>query len=71
MATLKQLRKSRHLTQLDVARAISCPRPIYALIEGGKLAPREGDYEALAGLYNVSVGYLKKGEAGSRLQEVK
>lgn len=63
MATLKQLRKARHLTQLDVARAITCPRPIYALIEQGKLPPREQDYEALAGLYNVSVSYLKKGEA--------
>ena len=60
MTDLKQLRKMRGVTQVDVARAIDCPRPIYALIEKGEMPPRPGDLEALAAYFNVSVGYLRK-----------
>lgn len=60
MKRLKQLRKMRRLTQVDVCRAIDRPRPMYALMENGKITPREEDLTALAQLYNVSVQYLKK-----------
>ncbi len=58
MDRLKQLRRLRRMTQVEVCRAIDCPRPLYALMEQGKLKPREQDYLALAELYNVSVNYL-------------
>lgn len=60
MERLKQLRKMRRLTQVDVCRAIDCPRPMYALMESGKISPRDKELVALAQLYNVSVQYLKK-----------
>lgn len=60
MVDLKQLRNSRHLTQVDVARAIGRPRPLYALMEQGKLELSPEDLEKLAVLYNVSVQYLQK-----------
>jgi len=60
MDRLKQLRKMRRLTQVEVCRAIGCPRPIYSLMEQGKLPPRPEDLSALAKLYNVSVSYLQK-----------
>ncbi len=60
MVDLKKLRKMRGLTQVDVARAIGCPRPMYALMEKGELTPRTEELEALAKLYNVSLSYLQK-----------
>ena len=59
MDRLKQLRKIRRMTQVEVCRAIGCPRPLYALIEQGALPPREQDLKALASLYKVSVQYLQ------------
>ena len=60
MERLKQLRHLRRMTQVDVCRAIDCPRPIYALMEQGKIAPGEKELQALARLYNVSVQYLQR-----------
>ena len=60
MDRLKQLRRLRRMTQVEVCRAIDCPRPLYSLMEQGKMPPRPADLEALARLYNVSVQYLQK-----------
>lgn len=60
MDRLKYLRKTRRMTQVDVSRAAGIPRPLYALMEQGKLEPDDKEYKALAGLYNVSVAYLQK-----------
>jgi len=60
MERLKQLRHLRRLTQVEVSRAIGCPRPLYALMEQGKLSPGEKELTALARFYNVSVQYLQR-----------
>ena len=60
MERLKQLRHLRRMTQVEVSRAIGCPRPLYALMEQGKLTPGEKELEELARLYNVSVQYLQR-----------
>ena len=60
MERLKQLRHLRRLTQVEVCRAIDCPRPLYALMEQGKLAPGDKELAALAKLYNVSEQYLQR-----------
>lgn len=60
MERLKQLRHLRRLTQVEVCRAIDCPRPLYALMEQGKIAPGEKELVALAKLYNVSTQYLQR-----------
>lgn len=60
MQRLKNLRKTRRWTQVEVSRATDIPRPLYALMEQGKLTPSEKDYQALASVYNVSVQYLQK-----------
>ncbi len=60
MQRLKNLRRTRRLTQVDVSRQCGIPRPLYALIEQGKLPPSQAQYEALSTLYNVSVQYLQK-----------
>lgn len=57
---LKNLRKTRRWTQVEVSRAADIPRPLYALMEQGKLTPTQQNYEALADIYNVSVQYLQK-----------
>ncbi len=57
---MKNLRRLLRLTQVDVSRATEIPRPLYALMEQGKLTPNEAQYKALAELFNVSVQYLQK-----------
>lgn len=60
MESLKRLRLKNRLTQVDVARAINCPRPIYVLLEQGRLDPQPEQLAAFSKLYNVSVSYLTK-----------
>lgn len=60
MQQLKKLRLKNKLTQVDVARAIGCARPIYSLMEQGRMEPSEVQWAAFAKLYNVSVSYLQK-----------
>ncbi len=60
MQRLRQLRHIRRLTQVDVSRAADIPRPLYALMEQGKLQPSAAEYQALAELYNVSIPYLQQ-----------
>ncbi len=60
MDQLKKLRLKNKLTQVDVARAIDCPRPIYSLMEQGRMTPTAQQWASFAKLYNVSVSYLQK-----------
>lgn len=60
MQRLKNLRRTRRMTQVDVSRESGIPRPLYALMEQGKLSPNDEQMHSLASLYNVSVQYLQK-----------
>lgn len=55
---LKELRKSKHVTQANVAKAIGCVGQYYQKIEYGKVKPSYDKIEKLADFFEVSTDYL-------------
>jgi len=55
---LKELRKSRRLTQAQVADGINCSAPTYSRYENGSRQPSLETLERLADFYGVSIDYL-------------
>ncbi|SFT03813.1 helix-turn-helix domain-containing protein [Marininema halotolerans] len=55
---LRYLRKSKKLTQEEVARAIGIPRTTYTGYENGNREPDFETLQKLADFYNVSADYL-------------
>jgi transcriptional regulator with XRE-family HTH domain len=58
MNRLKELRKSRNLTQDEMAKKISLPRSTYSNYETGKREPDYHTLEQIAEYFGVSVDYL-------------
>jgi len=55
---LKELRKTRNITQAKVAEAIGCVEQYYQKIEYGKIKPKYDKIEQLADFFDVSTDYL-------------
>lgn len=55
---LKELRKSKHLLQRDVAEAIGCTQAIYSRYESGEREPCISVLVSLADFFDVSLDYL-------------
>ena len=55
---LKELRKAKNVTQVNVAEAIGCVEQYYQKIEYGKIMPRYDKIEKLADFFEVSTDYL-------------
>ena len=55
---LKELRKSRRLTQAQVSAGINCSVPTYSRYENGVRQPSLETLERLADFYEVSLDYL-------------
>jgi transcriptional regulator with XRE-family HTH domain len=58
MNRLKELRKSRNLTQDEMAKKISLPRSTYSNYETGKREPDYYTLEQIAEYFGVTVDYL-------------
>lgn len=58
METLLQLRKSKGLTQKDVADALGISRQAYANYEAGNREPDLTTLKALSDFFGVSIDYL-------------
>jgi len=55
---LKKLRKSKKLTQADVANSIDIARSTYVRYEKGEVQPSTGTVVVIAELFNVTTDYL-------------
>jgi transcriptional regulator with XRE-family HTH domain len=58
MNRLKELRKSRNLTQDEMAKKIRIPRSTYSNYESGKREPDYHTLEQITDYFGVSVDYL-------------
>lgn len=59
---LRELRRARKLTQLDVARAVGVDRSHLSKIETGDDTPGRDSLTALAGFFGVSLDWLVTGQ---------
>ena len=58
MKILVELRKDRHLTQKEVAKAIGISQSVYSYYENGRAEPTANVIKKLCIFYQVSADYL-------------
>lgn len=66
--TLSRLRKTRKMTQQEVAESIGIARNTYTQYEIGRRIPDYETIRKLAAFYNVSVDYLLDGTSDQSIQ---
>lgn len=62
---LQGLRKERHLTQEELAKAIGVSRSTVGMYEQGKREPDFETEEKIADFFNVTLNYLRGGKSSS------
>jgi len=67
---VREIRRSRHLSQRQLAGRMQVPRTYISKIENGKAIPTLGSLERLAGALEVEVGQLVRDERSQRQEEV-
>lgn len=65
MMRLKELRKSKGLTQQDIADKLKITRAAYTNIENGKRDPDTATLQKLANIFGVTVDYILDRESES------
>lgn len=55
---LKELRKSRHLSQRELAEKLHISKSAISMYEGGQREPDHGTLEIIADFFNVDMDYL-------------
>jgi len=69
-ALVREIRRSRHLSQRQLAGRMQVPRTYISKIENGKAIPTLGSLERLAEALEVEVGQLVRDERSRRQEEV-
>lgn len=59
MNRIKELRKARGLSQIELANKVHASNQAISAYESGTREPKESMWQALANFFNVSVPYLK------------
>ena len=59
MNRIKQLRKNKHLTLVELGRALNLPKGTLSRYENEVREPKPETWQALADYFNVSIAYLK------------
>jgi len=69
-ALVRDVRRSRHLSQRQLAGRMQVPRTYISKIENGKAIPTLGSLERLAGALEVEMGQLVRDARSQRQEEV-
>jgi len=67
---VREIRRSRHLSQRQLAGRMQVPRTYISKIENGKAIPTLGSLERLAEALEVEVGQLVRDARSTRQEEV-
>ena len=59
MNRIKQLRKGKNMTLVELGEKVNLPKGTLSRYENGSREPKEPTWQALADFFNVSVPYLK------------
>lgn len=59
MNRIKQLRKDKNMTLVELGKQVGLPKGTLSRYENGSREPKEPTWQALANFFNVSVDYLK------------
>lgn len=59
MNRIKQLRKDKNMTLVELGEKVNLPKGTLSRYENGSREPKEPTWQALANFFNVSVDYLK------------
>ena len=59
MNRIKQLRKGKNMTLVELGEKVNLPKGTLSRYENGGREPKEPTWQALANFFNVSVDYLK------------
>lgn len=59
MNRIKQLRKGKNMTLVELGEKVNLPKGTLSRYENGGREPKEITWQALADFFNVSVPYLK------------
>lgn len=59
MNRIKQLRKDKNMTLVELGKQVGLPKGTLSRYENGTREPKEPTWQALADFFNVSVDYLK------------
>lgn len=59
MNRIKQLRKDKNMTLVELGEKVNLPKGTLSRYENGGREPKEITWQALADFFNVSVDYLK------------
>ena len=59
MNRIKQLRKDKNMTLVELGKQVGLPKGTLSRYENGTREPKEPTWQALANFFNVSVDYLK------------
>ena len=59
MNRIKQLRKDKNMTLVELGEKVNLPKGTLSRYENGGREPKEITWQALADFFNVSVPYLK------------
>lgn len=59
MNRIKQLRKGKNMTLVELSQKVGMPNNTISQYENEKREPKEPTWQALADFFNVSVPYLK------------
>lgn len=59
MNRIKQLRKGKNMTLVELGEKVNLPKGTLSRYENGSREPKEPTWQALADFFNVSVDYLK------------
>lgn len=68
MNRIKQLRKDKNMTLVELGEKVNLPKGTLSRYENGGREPKEKTWQALADFFNVSVPYLKGYMVCSRCQ---
>lgn len=68
MNRIKQLRKGKNMTLVELGEKVNLPKGTLSRYENGGREPKEPTWQALANFFNVSVPYLKGYMVCSRCQ---
>lgn len=59
MNRIKQLRKDKNMTLVELGKQVGLPKGTLSRYESGSREPKEPTWQALANFFNVSVPYLQ------------
>lgn len=59
MNRIKQLRKDKNMTLVELGKQVGLPKGTLSRYENGSREPKEPTWQALADFFNVSVPYLQ------------